>query len=137
MEKSLASTKETTKARAEFRKSEDIGIKNQQYRLFLLNHSLGCSARTGSCKHAYCPEMKDLLKHMASCRDGSCNVTHCLSSRVLINHCNHCHDRDCPLCEPVKEATMEEYFHGTKRKLSFSCREDEHCSVTKKRKLTI
>ena len=117
------------------RKSEpknDADLKNRQHRLFLLSHASNCTAEIGKCKHVYCPEMKDLLKHMASCGDGACGVRHCVRSRVLMNHFRRCRDDECGVCGPVHEALMDEYWDGTKRKLSFW---EEHCNCVK-RKLT-
>ena len=115
------------------RNSEEAKLKNQQQRLFLLNHAQNCTANDGECRHVYCLEMKDLLNHMASCKDSKCNVRNCLSSRFLVGHFNHCKDNECTLCDPVKEALWDEEFKGTKRKLNFN---EEHCCAASKRKLT-
>mmetsp|Transcript_15690 Transcript_15690/g.28360 ORF Transcript_15690/g.28360 Transcript_15690/m.28360 type:complete len:192 (-) Transcript_15690:1786-2361(-) len=100
--------------------SNHAKLNSTQYRLFLINHAANCTAKDGECKHIYCLQMKDLLKHMASCRRRSCNVTHCRSSRVMMNHFNRCRDEECEVCAPVHEALMDEYWNGTKRKLNFT-----------------
>lgn len=95
-------------------------IRYQQCRLFLLNHASKCNAEPDECHHVHCTETKDLLKHMADCVDGSCNVRNCASSRALMEHFKRCGDEDCGICGPVKDDIVDDYWKGSKRKLSFT-----------------
>lgn len=116
--------------------SEEVALKKQyQYRLFLLKHASDCTAKSGKCKHLYCPEMKDLLRHMACCNDTSCNVAHCVTSRKMINHYHNCEDEECEMCEPVKETLIDEYWEGTRRRLSFTEKPREGGSKQRKPKM--
>ena len=113
-------------------------MRNPQYRLFLLEHAIRCTAKPGTCKHVYCPEMKDLAHHIYTCSDSKCQVRYCLRSRVDHKHYRRCDEPefDCFFCGPVKKAIQDEYWEGTKRKLSFTDIDDEQwCNCTKKCKV--
>ena len=113
-------------------------VKNRQYRLFLLEHAIRCTTKPGTCKHIYCPEMKDLGRHISCCSDSNCNVRYCLQSRVDHKHYRRCDEPgfDCFFCGPVTKAIQDEYWEGTKRKLSFTDIDDEQwCDCTKKCKV--